>query len=300
MESHILHQLLDNATFLDKRGAPQHLSKYDIVLLYFSAHWCPPCREFTPRLKSFYEKLPKGSVKIVFVSGDKSKEEFTSYFNNEHGDWLAIDYHSNRQAINQMYQIKGIPALLLINNKTAYSCMNQDILRNHITNPSTNHVDVLRDWEKACESPYRLNLGREVRILYLKSKPELNGKSGKVVGWKEKRSIVRIDSNIEIAIKRENLFPVGIRDKKSSTTILKPLTEDRTEYLLENGNNQELTAGIESLEFDIGTPVVLRNLSTTKWNGEGGVVQSVMEDGKYLVYMNSQEILKIKHSNLFV
>ena len=26
-----------------------------IVLIYFSAHWCPPCRAFTPMLKDFYE-----------------------------------------------------------------------------------------------------------------------------------------------------------------------------------------------------------------------------------------------------
>ena len=28
-----------------------------LVLIYFSAHWCPPCRGFTPVLKAFYEVL---------------------------------------------------------------------------------------------------------------------------------------------------------------------------------------------------------------------------------------------------
>ena len=26
-----------------------------VILIYFSAHWCPPCRAFTPMLKDFYE-----------------------------------------------------------------------------------------------------------------------------------------------------------------------------------------------------------------------------------------------------
>ena len=101
MERHILHQHLGNLALVDKAGNQPNLSKHDVVLLYFSAHWCPPCREFTPKLKSFYEKLPKGSVKIVFVSRDKSKEEYTSYFHNDHGNWFAVNFDSNNSEISQ-------------------------------------------------------------------------------------------------------------------------------------------------------------------------------------------------------
>lgn len=31
-------------------NAAEHL-KDKVVVLYFSAHWCPPCRQFTPVLK---------------------------------------------------------------------------------------------------------------------------------------------------------------------------------------------------------------------------------------------------------
>ena len=35
--------------------ADSALEGKDLVLYYFSAHWCPPCRQFTPLLKDFYE-----------------------------------------------------------------------------------------------------------------------------------------------------------------------------------------------------------------------------------------------------
>ena len=36
-------------------SADEIMGNKDIVCFYFSAHWCPPCRGFTPVLKKFYE-----------------------------------------------------------------------------------------------------------------------------------------------------------------------------------------------------------------------------------------------------
>ena len=34
------------------------MSSKKVVAFYFSAHWCPPCRQFTPTLKEFYGVRP--------------------------------------------------------------------------------------------------------------------------------------------------------------------------------------------------------------------------------------------------
>merc|ERR1711898_41575 len=46
------------------------------LLLYFSAHWCPPCRGFTPKLVEFFSELEKKypDASIAFVSSDKDSK----------------------------------------------------------------------------------------------------------------------------------------------------------------------------------------------------------------------------------
>merc|ERR1719189_1069843 len=46
------------------------LCENEVIGIYFSAHWCPPCRGFTPVLAETYETLAKAGKKfeIVFVS----------------------------------------------------------------------------------------------------------------------------------------------------------------------------------------------------------------------------------------
>lgn len=45
--------------------------------LYFSAHWCPPCKAFTPLLARVYKTLREknSDFEVVFVSGDKSEAQ---------------------------------------------------------------------------------------------------------------------------------------------------------------------------------------------------------------------------------
>lgn len=92
-----------------------------LVGLYFSAHWCPPCRRFTPLLIEVYNHLkelfPMHGFEIVFVSSDRSDQEFHQYYASM--PWAAVPYDTNRvlqQQISMRYGIRGIPGLVILDS----------------------------------------------------------------------------------------------------------------------------------------------------------------------------------------
>ena len=51
------------------------------VLIYFSAHWCPPCRGFTPVLAEFHKAAAASkNFEVVFVSSDRDQKSFDEYY----------------------------------------------------------------------------------------------------------------------------------------------------------------------------------------------------------------------------
>jgi nucleoredoxin len=102
---------------LDKAGGKvESFSTKDVkcIGLYFSAHWCPPCRGFTPMLADFYKEVNKGekAIEIVFVTSDKDEESFREYFATM--PWRAIPFGDPKiSELKSKYGISGIPALLI-------------------------------------------------------------------------------------------------------------------------------------------------------------------------------------------
>lgn len=93
-----------------------------VVGIYFSAHWCGPCRAFTPKLKEFYNKMKatdKGSqLEIVFVSSDKDEEAFKEYFKEM--PWHAVAYsdRDRKTKLSSKFKVRGIPTLVFLDGQT--------------------------------------------------------------------------------------------------------------------------------------------------------------------------------------
>ena len=97
-------------------SAESSLSGKRIVCFYFSAHWCPPGREFTPKLKDAYAEFLEESadLEIVFVSWDQTSEDMYKYMKESHGNWLAVLHHSDlAQALKTKFDVQQIPALIV-------------------------------------------------------------------------------------------------------------------------------------------------------------------------------------------
>ena len=56
--------------------------KCDIIWLYCTAHYIPPCRKFTRALVQIYEEInaEKKQMEVVYVTFDRDEEEFNEYF----------------------------------------------------------------------------------------------------------------------------------------------------------------------------------------------------------------------------
>ena len=65
-----------------------------IVVLFFSAEWCPACKSFIPILKTLYEdgKENDQAIEVVYVSSDRDAAQKDRYMQKSHGDWLSISY----------------------------------------------------------------------------------------------------------------------------------------------------------------------------------------------------------------
>lgn len=85
------------------------------VLIYFSAHWCPPCRAFTPKLIEVYNeiKAKENAFEIIFVSSDRDQSSFDEYYSDM--PWLALPFGDERKSIlSRKFKVRGIPCLVAI------------------------------------------------------------------------------------------------------------------------------------------------------------------------------------------
>jgi len=104
-------------TFVGKSGeVGLEAIKGKTIGIYFSAHWCPPCRGFTPQLVATYNKLKEQGkdFEIIFASSDRDQAAFDEYYGEM--PWLALPFsdRDRKAALSKSLGVSGIPMLVIL------------------------------------------------------------------------------------------------------------------------------------------------------------------------------------------
>lgn len=106
------------------------IKKKKYTFIYFSAHWCPPCRAFTPKLVNFYnENYKNDDFELIFVSSDKDQDAMFKYMEGSKMPWLGLKYKDPLgDKLSDRFNVKGIPCLVLLdeNDKLLASSYGDD------------------------------------------------------------------------------------------------------------------------------------------------------------------------------
>ncbi|KAK4793410.1 hypothetical protein SAY86_023845 [Trapa natans] len=80
------------------------------VLLYFTAHWCPPCRAFLRKLIRVYKEIKSkdDTFEVIFISSDEDQTSFDDFFSEM--PWLALPFGDPRKfSLVRTFKVHGIP-----------------------------------------------------------------------------------------------------------------------------------------------------------------------------------------------
>jgi nucleoredoxin len=129
---------------LDAKGTEVSKKALDgkTIGIYFSAHWCPPCRSFTPKLVKFRDANKK-NFEVVFVSSDRSPKAQLGYMKETGMKWYTMPHGSSAaNALKKKYSVRGIPALIIVSSD------GKTITTNGRGDVSSNAKGALKDWAK--------------------------------------------------------------------------------------------------------------------------------------------------------
>lgn len=108
------------------------LSGTKFYAIYYSAHWCPPCRAFTPELVDAYKKIKarRPEFELIFVSSDNNEDAMKDYMQETGMPWPALRYSDARSKrfLQRPGHERGIPNLVFVdaNGKDIFTTYTSD------------------------------------------------------------------------------------------------------------------------------------------------------------------------------
>lgn len=289
-------------------GAPAPVQAGEVVVFYFSAHWCPPCKQFTPLLAKVYAlsagssardgrytPTPPQPLHVIFVSGDKSEPEMKAYMAESHGRWSYVTFGSpGVQALNAHFNVQGIPSVSVCAPSGAGVVRDA---RSDIMQCGGNAAAVaalVQQWRTAAGvRPDVIPSGVQVELCGL-SKEDMNGQLCKVTGADLASDRVRVctPANKVIAVRRGNCSQKAFGSVKGEVV---ELSANPDGYSV----GGETVAAAEVVPA-VGTVVCIHGLQAKpEKNGVWGAVRAFdAAAGRVEVEVSPTEVMRLRPANL--
>ncbi|CAP22932.2 Protein CBR-TRX-3 [Caenorhabditis briggsae] len=122
--------------------AGEHL-KGKIVVLYFSASWCGPCRQFTPIMKELYQQIAATNqpIEVILLSRDYMRFQLDEYYEKQGCSWGVVPLRDPIiEKCLEKYDVKALP-----------SCRVVDEFGNCLDANARHHVEMYREKRQMTE-----------------------------------------------------------------------------------------------------------------------------------------------------
>jgi len=86
-----------------------------VVILVFSATWCPPCVKELPEVQEYYQSADKEQVEVIWIYHNE-KESVIKKFREEHSLGFPIANDINSKVYDQ-YRVSSIPTTVFIDKQ---------------------------------------------------------------------------------------------------------------------------------------------------------------------------------------
>lgn len=92
---------------------PADRKKKRVVLLDFWATWCPPCREYVPKLQKIHEDYGKKGLCVAGITvGSEDTKTVEKFVKEKKVTYILL--LDNKREVARLYQVTSIPTTYLI------------------------------------------------------------------------------------------------------------------------------------------------------------------------------------------